>query len=151
MVMVKRLTVVDVCAVTGYSRDELHAVLKVLDPYRLDRPSPRVAREFSAKDLIVLSVVRQLEHRYGVRRAAIGELGEQLQVAIAGPRSSTANALLSVSFNPPIVSVLSAASAHEGLRIALAPMYEQVDQYLSFEEPQLDLQFGPQLFLRRVA
>ena len=151
MVMIKRLTASDVCAVTGYSRDELHAVLKVLDPYRLERPSPRVAREFSAKDLIVLSVVQQLEHRYGVRRAAIGELGEQLQTAIAGPRFSTEDALLSVSFNPPLVSAVKAPSAQEGLRIALAPVYERIDQYLSFEEPQLDLQFGPQLVSRRAA
>ncbi|MGC1173140.1 hypothetical protein [Polaromonas sp.] len=147
--MGKRLTAADVCAVTGYSRDELHALLRVLEPYCTDKPSPRVAREFMPRDLVVLGVTQLLEERYGLRRTAVAELGLQLQSALAGPKGVNRDARLLVSVRPPRIDYLEAgAIATEGLVIALGPLFEKVDDYLSFE-PQLSLQFGPSLVARK--
>lgn len=147
--MGRRLTAADVCAVTGYSRDELHALLRVLEPYSSDRPSPRVAREFTPRDLVVLGVTQVLEDRYGMRRAAVAELGLQLQSALAGPKAANREARLAVTVRPPRVNYLEAGVlTSEGLVIALAPLFEKVDDYLTFE-PQLSLQFGPGLVARR--
>ena len=140
--MARRLTVADVCAVAGYSRDELHALLRILPPYNLERPAPRVAREFSAKDLLVLSVTQLLEDRYGVRRAAVGEIGLQLQEVLGGPRLQGEGQYLAVTINPPSVRIADLSAQKDGLIVPLAPLYEKIEAYLSYD-PQLSLQFGP--------
>ena len=145
--MTRRLTAADVCAVTGYSRDELHALLRVLAPYSLQRPTARVAREFAALDLVVLSVTQILEDRYGLRRAAVAQLGSQLQQALGGPRLAAEHACLFVSVNPAQVELREDA-AGPGLNILLAPIFDKVDAYLSYD-PQLPLQFGPALVSRK--
>lgn len=142
--MVRRLTAADVCSVTGYSRDELHALLRVLRPYNLEKSAPRVAREFTGKDLLVLSVAQKLEDRFGVRRGAVPEIGEMLQHALAGPRATAEDACLIITINPPQVLLIEGSSNKDGLIVPLAPIYERVDQYLSYD-PQLALQFGPSL------
>jgi hypothetical protein len=142
--MARRLTVADVCAVTGYMRDELHALLRVLPPYNLERPAPRVAREFSAKDLLVLSVTQVLEDRYGVRRAALGEIGVQLQAVLGGPRLQGEGQYLAVTINPPTVRLADPSEQKDGLILSLSPLYQKIDDYLSYD-PQLSLQFGPRI------
>jgi hypothetical protein len=100
-------------------------------------------------DLIVLGVTQILEERYGLRRAAVAELGRHLQNALAGPKGANIEARLSVSVRPPKVEYLGPGSvAIEGLVIALGPLFEKIDDYLSFE-PQLSLQFGPSLVTRK--
>lgn len=146
--MVRRLTASDVCAVTGYSRDELHALLRVLGPYNVDRPSPRVAREFTGKDLLVLSVAQVLENRFGVRRNALPEIGELLQRAFGGPRSGAEISNLVITINPPQVLMAEEPVNMSGMLVPLAPIYDAVDAYLSYD-PQLSLRFGPALVRQR--
>jgi hypothetical protein len=142
--MVRKLTAADVCVVTGYSRDELHALLRVLPPYHLVKPGSRVAREFTAKDLLVLSVTRILEDQYGVRRAAIGDIGVPLQDALSGPRLRGEDPCISINIRPPRVCLVGTTVPREGLLLPLAPIYEKIETYLSYD-PQLSLQFGPTL------
>lgn len=124
-------------------------MLRVLEPYCTDKPSPRVAREFTPRDLVVLGVTQVLEDRYGLRRTAVAELGLHLQSALVGPKGVNRDARLSISVRPPSVDYLDAgAIATEGLVIALGPLFEKIDDYLSFE-PQLSLQFGPSLITRK--
>lgn len=131
--MPRRLTATDVCAVTGYARDELHATLKVLWPYREEKPVPRVAREFTPHDLVVLSVTQSLEHRFGLRRAALSVLGELLRAALSGPKEASRKARLVISIQPPEVEYLDRfITEKEGLVIALGPIFEKVDDYLSY-------------------
>jgi len=147
--MPRRLTAADVLEVTGYSRDELHALLRVLAPYNAERSSPRVAREFFPKDLVVLSVTQILENRYGVRRTAVAEIGELLQDALNGPKAANRDARLWITVRPPHVGYVDGPSyAGEGMIVALGPIFEKVDRYLSFE-PQLSLQFGPSIVARK--
>lgn len=148
--MGRRLTAADVCAVTGYSRDELHALLRVLAPYAKERPAPRVAREFTATDLVVLSVTQMLESRFGLRRTAVAEIGEMLQLACSGPRPLDEDACLAVTVRPPQVERSAPGIAREGLLIPLAPIYDRIDTYLSYD-PQLALRFGPSLVARKYA
>lgn len=145
--MRKRLTAADVCAVTGYSRDELHALLRVLPPYNLERPVPRVAREFAAKDLLVLSVTQILEDRYGVRRTAVGELGSFLQEVLAGPRQQGIEYGLQVTVRPASAWLIDPSVPTAGLTVLLTPIFEKIDRYLS-SDPQMTLQFGPALVRR---
>ena len=142
--MVKKLTASDVCLVTGYSRDELHALLRVLPPYHFVKSAPRVARAFTAKDLLVLSVTHILEDRYGVRRAALADIGVPLQELIAGPRMQCEDPCLLINIRPPSVRLVDTIAPKEGLMLPLAPLYEKIDTYLSYD-PQLSLQFGPML------
>lgn len=142
--MVRKLTAADVCLVTGYSRDELHALLRVLPPYRFEKPAPRVAREFTAKDLLVLSVTHILEDRYGVRRAALRDIGVPLQDALSGPRPQSEEPCLLININPPDVRLVGSMVAKEGLIVPLSPIFQKIDTYLSYD-PQLSLQFGPTL------
>jgi hypothetical protein len=139
--MPRRLTVADICAVTGYTRDELHATLKVLPPYCEERPAPRIAREFNARDLIVLSVTRVLEHRLGMRRAALACLGVPLRSALSGPKTASKRARLVVCVEPPSAEYLDLSiTEKEGIVIALGPIFQRVDGYLSYDsEPQLPL------------
>lgn len=146
--MVRRLTAADVCAVTGYSRDELHALLRVLAPYAQEKSAPRVAREFTATDLVVLSVTQMLESRFGLRRTAVAELGELLQRACSGPRPLAEDAGLAITVRPPEVQRCDLGLAREGLLISLVPVYDRIDAYLSYE-PQLALRFGPSLVSRK--
>jgi hypothetical protein len=97
----------------------------------------------------VLSVTHLLEERYGLRRTAVAELGSHLQSALAGPKGGNRDARLSISVRPLRVDYLDAlAVAVEGLVIALGPLFEKIDDYLSFES-QLSLQFGPSLVARK--
>lgn len=145
-----RLTAADACAVTGYSRDELQALLRVMAPYAVDRPAPRVAREFTPRDLIVLGVTQLLEQRYGLRRTAVAEMGPLLHEVLAGPRLLNRQARLAVTAHPARIEYLEdGAPVAEGLVIALGPLFDKVDTYLNFGQSQLALQFGPTLMGRK--
>lgn len=122
----------DVCEVSGYTRDELHALLKVLPPYRDARASPRKARQYLPRDLLTFCVARVLEHDLGVRRAAVGTLGEALQKALTGPRKMNPQARLVITIEPPQVTYVAQGSTdRQGVVVALGPLFAKVDGYLS--------------------
>ena len=100
---------------------------------------------------MVLGVTQVLEQRYGMRRTAVAELGSQLQESPSGPRLVNRRARLAVTVDPAVVEYLNESAAiTEGLVVAFGPLFEKVDQYLSFDA-QLSLQFGPALVAHRYA
>jgi hypothetical protein len=130
--MRRGLTTADVCEITGYRRDELHAILRCLWPYCDAAPNPRVAREFEPRDLLVLYVTRVLEHDLGLRRVAVGTLGKALQAALSGPRKINPNARLVVTVQPlQVLYVAQNSTDRQGVVVALGPLFERVDTYLS--------------------
>lgn len=130
--MKRGLTSADVCEVTGYRRDELHAILRCLWPYCDEQLSPRVAREFQAKDLLALCVTRVLEHDCGLRRAAVATLGKALQRALSGPRKISPTARLVVTVEPlEVLYVAQGSTDRQGVVVALGPLFEKVDGYLT--------------------
>lgn len=121
----------DVCEVSGYSRDELHALLKVLPPYCDAQASPRKARQYLPRDLLTFCVARVLEHDLGLRRAAMGRLGEALQKALTGPRKINPQARLVITVEPPQVTYVAQCSTdRQGAVVALGPLFAKVDGYL---------------------
>jgi len=140
--MRRGLTTADVCEVTGYSRDELHAILRCLWPYCEEQLAPRVAREFLPKDLLTLSVTRVLEHDLGLRRAVVASLGKQLQQALSGPRKINPNARLVVTIEPQeVVYVAQNTTERQGVVVTLGPLFAKVDGYLSTDAyPSLRLE-----------
>jgi hypothetical protein len=142
--MGRGLTSVDVCKVTGYSRDELHAILRCLWPYCEQHLAPRVAREFHAKDLLTLCVTCVLEHDLGLRRTTVATLGRPLLKALTGPRKLNANARLVVTANPPdVVYVAQSSTDRQGVVVALGPLFDRVDRYLADDiHPSLRLEIA---------
>lgn len=129
----RKITVVDVCAVTGYGRDQLQALLKELQPYNEYAIKPRIAREFTPHDVISLCVVHELEIRYGVKRKMIGKISEMLRRALSGPKTIASNARLCISFNPPSsVYVADMELKRDGIYISLKEIFERADLYLSY-------------------
>lgn len=149
----RRLTSADVCKVTDYNRDQLRAVLKEL-PGWSDAPGARMAREFVAHDLIVLSVVHTLDAIIDIRRRTIAAILPMLKKALSGPKPIAQGARLAITFAPPSVDYLDGKeSAPEGVVIALQPILERVDRYLGTaqipsRQAQADL-FSPALVRSR--
>lgn len=131
----RKLTASDVCEVTGYRRDQLKALLKEMKALPA-APSERVAREFSAHDLIVLGVVHMLDTRIGIRRKKIASMLPQLRKALFGPRAVDRSAYVAISFDPLCVEYVSGkATPKESVLVSLEPIFDKVDQYLGAVQP----------------
>lgn len=150
----RKITAADICEVTGYNRDQLRGLLQKL-PLYLEHPrSPRVAREYTRHDLVVLSVVVRLETKHGLQRAAVAAVVEQIDRELRGPRPTNPSRMLLVSIDPPSVTHLAEKyTDEEGTVVALGPVYKQVDDYLDGDAAENHLQtslpFGPSLASHR--
>jgi len=151
---VRKLTAADVCEVTGYNRDQLRGLIKELPKWSA-APAERMARVYTAHDLIVLCVVHTLETLMGMRRKAIALVFEQMQDALSGPKPIARNARLVLSFSPLSVEYFdSKTHVSEGVVVSLQPILDRVDQYLSAgkifaSDSQANLQLGPGLVRTR--
>lgn len=90
---------------------------------------------------MVLSVTRVLEHRLGVRRTALASLGLPLRSALSGPKTVSKRARLVVSVEPPQAEYVDLSiTEKEGIVVALGPIFQRVDGYLSYDsQSQLPL------------
>lgn len=132
----RKLTASDVCEVTGYGRDQFKALLKEMKTLPA-APGQRVAREFSAHDLIVLSVVHVLDVRIGIRRKNIALLLPQLRDVLFRPRAVDRSAYVAISFDPLQVEYISGkAVLRESVLVSLQPIFDRVDQYLGAVQPR---------------
>lgn len=151
----RKLTAADVREVTGYTRDQLRALLNELPVWSEEASSARVAREYTAHDLIVLSVIYLLDIRVGIRRKQIALMLSHLRRALSGPRNIDRNARLAISFDPRHVAYVGSGSdIQEGVVISLGPVFDRVDQYLGAAHTitasaQPRLQIGPALVRSR--
>lgn len=145
-----KLTAVDVCAVSGYARDQLRGTLDGLPPYAEQKTSARVAREFLHKDLIVLSVVFVLDIQFNIRRPGIALIIESLIKTLSGPKAVNREARLLITFNPPSVRYLNKQEPiQSGILVALGPIFERIDAYMAGNpinaSRDMELNFGPNL------
>lgn len=153
--MARKLTAADVREVSGYSRNELRAVLDELPHYRKRGGQARVAREFTRHDLIVLSVIYVLETQYGIRRSAIAQIFMPLRTALSGPKRLNREARLLISIVPPVVSyVETTTKCLEGILVSLEVVFDRVDGYLGSHldgvtDLQGDLKLGPAVISSR--
>lgn len=142
---VRTLKMADACAISGYTRDQMRAVLRDLPAFTADRGTGR-NRIFTRVELLTISIIAFMEQRYGIKRSAIGSILDQLLTAIQSPREIDPLACLVVVTGEMSVSYSRLnENVEEGLVIPLAPIFERLDTYLGAktEKKQLEINFGP--------
>lgn len=146
----RSLTMADLLAISEYTRDQMRGLLDAMPAYASRNTQVRVAKQYTAQDLLVVRTCAQLESRYGLQRGAVADLSDALRSALSGPRPVSATARLLLTFDPPDVRYVEATvSVEEGLLVPLAPIFQAVDEYLLPGRAQLgwgqhELGFGPQ-------
>ena len=146
----RSLTMADLLAITGYTRDQMRGLLDAMPTYASRNTQVRVAKQYTAQDLLVLRTCSQLESRYGLQRSAVAGFTDGLRSALSGPRPVSATPCLLLTFDPSDVRYVEATERiEEGLLVPLVPIFQAVDEYLLPGRAQLDwgqreLGFGPQ-------
>ena len=146
----RSLTMADLLAITGYTRDQMRGLLDAMPAYASRNTQARVAKQYTAQDLLVLRTCSQLESRYGLQRGAVAGFSDGLRSALSGPRPDSAAPRLLLTFDPSAVRYVQATERiEEGLLVPLVPIFQAVDEYLLPGRAQLDwgqreLGFGPQ-------
>ncbi|MEO8410543.1 MAG: hypothetical protein ABI478_08215 [Propionivibrio sp.] len=140
----------DLLAISGYTRDQMRGLLEAMPAYASRNSQVRVARQYTAQDLLVVRTCSQLESRYGLQRSAVASFSDALRSVLSGPRPLSTTARLLLTFEPMNVRHVEAAEAfEEGLLIPLAPIFHAVDEYLlpghaTLSWGQRELGFRPQ-------
>jgi len=142
----RTLTITDLCQVTGYTRYQLRGLLDVVLPEKRSK-GPRVARQFSTQELLVIATMSDLETRLGIKRGHIALISRRLSQVLSGPRLVNRQARLVITFSPPSVLYMSAvAPANDAVVLSLGPIFERVDRHIT-EGPlpmtQAQLNFRP--------
>ena len=143
------LTVSDLLAVSHYTRDQMRGLLDALPAYASRDAKVRIARQYTAHDLLVIAACSFLEARYGLQRSAVAGFSEQLGSVLSGPRPVSSSPYLLLTFAPlEVLYVESLEEIQEGLLVPLHPIFLAVDSYLMPEQAhgswnQRVLGFGP--------
>ena len=151
-----QLKISGLATVTGYTRFQMHGLLDEVfpGPGRAAK-KPRSHRTFSPRDLIAITVVCELETKYGVKRSVLRSVGESLRRALNGPRNPNQEARLVVTFVPPTATyVESQTNVAEGVVLPLGPLFAKVDEYLGVAESRRDggqgvLALSPSVLINR--
>ncbi len=139
---VRTLKMADACAMTGYTRDQIRALLRDLPPFTLDQGSGR-SRVFSRVELLAITIISFMEQRYGVKRGAIGAILEGLLEALQAPREVDSLAcLVIVTGEEAVLFSRLTESVEEGLVIPLAPILDKLDIYLGVKAPHKQMEIG---------
>lgn len=146
--MARKLTTRDVCEVSGYSKEELRALSAAIGLHKNQNVQPRVAREYTRQDLLVIAVIRELETSYGIRRTAISEIYKSLRTALSGPKPINRKARLFLTVIPPTVTYVNAiADVSGGILLGLQKVFDRVDAhfgaYVESAPAQGDLKLSP--------
>lgn len=146
----RSLTMSDLLAISGYTRDQMRGLLDAMPAFASRDSRVRVAKQYTAQDLLVIRACSQLESRYGLQRGTVAGFSDQLRAVLSGPRPVSATARLLLTFDPVYVRYVEAPEAiEEGLLVPLAPIFQAVDEYLlpgrvQVTWSQRELGFGPQ-------
>ena len=109
----------------------MRGLLDAMPAYASRDTRVRVAKQYTAQDLVVVRTCSQLESRYGLQRSVVAAFSGALQSVLSGPRPVSANARLLLTFDPTDVRYLDATENIEaGLLVPLAPIFMAVDEYL---------------------
>jgi hypothetical protein len=126
-----QLWISDLAAVSGYTRFQLRGLLDEVFPEPVRGKKTRSQRTFSPQDLLLVTVACELEKRFGVKRSVLALISQPLRQALTGPRQTSREARLVVTFMPPTATYLgSEATISEGLVLPLGQLFEKVDEYL---------------------
>lgn len=142
---VRALKMADACAISGYTRDQMRALLRDLPSFKSEQDTGR-NRIFTRAELLTIAVIAFMEQRYGIKRSAIGAIVEQLHAVIQSPRVVDRLACLVIVTGESSVSYSRLnETVNEGLVLPLAPIFDRVDTYLGAKtsEKQIEIAFGP--------
>ena len=142
---VRTLKMADACAISGYTRDQMRALLRDLPAFTVDQGSNR-GRIFTRVELLIIAIISFMEQRYGVKRTSIGAILAELLDTIQSPRSIDPQACLVIITGEASVTYRRLDEPiREGLVIPLAPIFDQLDTYLGAKTPkkQMEISFGP--------
>lgn len=145
----RSLTMSDLLAISGYTRDQMRGLLDAMPAYASRNTQVRVAKQYTAQDLLVVRTCSQLESRYGLQRGTVAGFSDRLRSVLSGPRPVSATARLLLTFDPSEVRYVEAPEGiYEGLLVPLAPIFQAVDEYLLPSPVQVnwnqrELGFGP--------
>lgn len=125
------ITVVDLCAVTGYSRDRMQGLLRRLPRYAAYGRGERVTREFSRVDFLVIAVAAHLESAVGLRREEIANIIDLVHHEVIGAHALVPAPRLHVLIDPQTVRCVIGTQDDDGAMVALCPLTERIDDYLN--------------------
>lgn len=121
----------DACEVTGYGRDELHALIRGIRFDPSGQVRERVARQFSRLDLVVLSAVASLDIELGMKRELVADLLAQLRQALSQPRQHQRNPRLLIDSRAKRIRFMSENEVIDsGVVLALGPVFARVEKHL---------------------
>jgi hypothetical protein len=127
----RQLTMTDLCRVTGYTRHQIHGLLKLAFPARSSK-GERFAREFRSQDLLLVTAITELETRFRIKRSGIALVAKRLAQVLSGPRALSRRARLVVAFDPPkVIYVPDVVPLVDGVVMSLGPIFERVDTYVA--------------------
>ena len=128
--MLQHWTMGDLCALTGYTRDQVRGLLDALPPRGERDGRRRAATSYSMQDLVFVALCCRLEQPYGLKREKVAELSTHISAQLAEPRERGVERLL-VRFDVPSVELVSGVDAlTDGLVISMDPVFDQVNDYL---------------------
>lgn len=135
----------DACAISGYTRDQMRALLRDLPSFTTDQGTGR-NRIFTRAELLTIAVIAFMEQRYGIKRSAIGAIVERLHTVIQSPRAVDRLACLVIVTGEASVSYSRLnETTSEGLVLPLAPIFDRLDTYLGAKssQNQIEIAFQP--------
>jgi len=142
---VRTLKMADACSVSGYTKDQMRALLRDLPPFTVDQGEGR-SRVFTRVELLAIAIISYMEQRYGIKRAAVGAILEQLLKTLQAPRKlDTLACLVIVTSEGSVTYSRLNNGVDEGLVIPLAPIFDRLDTYLGVrtQSNQLEINLNP--------
>jgi hypothetical protein len=125
------LKIKDLAKVTGYTRFQVDGVLKLVFAAVPIGKSAGAQRTFSPQDLLVVTVICELERKYAIDRKKLAEVATALRQELSGPRPANRDARLLVTFLPASATYLAPdIPVVEGLVLPLGALFAKVDEYL---------------------
>lgn len=120
----------DLCALTGYTRDQVRGLLDALPPRGERDGRPRAATSYSMQDLVFVALCCRLEQHYGMKRDKVAALSTHISAQLEEPRENGIERLL-VRFDRPSVELVSEVKGlADGLVVSMDPVFDQVNEYL---------------------
>lgn len=147
----RSLTMADLLAISGYTRDQMRGLLDAMPAYADRNTQVRVAKRYTAQDLLVVRACTQLETRYGLQRSTVASFSSAVRAVLSGPRPVSATACLLLTFEPVDVRYVEVTERiTEGLLVPLEPIFQAVDEYLlpglaKLDWGQRELSFVPRV------
>lgn len=127
----RSITISDLCELSGYSRDQMRALLAELPRFAKRRAEARVARVYSGHDLMLVLLLCRLETVYALKRSAVSILCEPIAAALTAPREVGNEACLVLRVQDATCEYVDPAPAiNDGIVVALGPVFRAIDSYL---------------------